>query len=425
MNIQTMLQTCRSGFPFPLHLAAIVCFLATASCTPANQLIGNPEEPYPLKHPPEIGEIVHMPTGIKVSQAQMMDVAGDARIVYVGETHDNPASHRLELQVLRALADRHPGRQALGMEMFALSQQPVLDRWVAGELDERTFLKESRWYENWGMNFAYYRDILNFARERHIPVIALNTEKSLVHALQKKAPDQLDAEERKQLPELDLTDPYERAMVAAIFSDHTHGGMELDSFIRVQALWDETMARSVVRYLISPAGQDKHLMVIAGGNHVNYGFGIPRRAFRRLPASYTLIGGQEINIPPDMQDKLMNVELPEFPMVPYDFIAYLAYEKLPEEVHLGVMAETAPGGRGVVVRHVMPGSSGEHAGLKEGDILLALDGAPLTDSFDLIYAIKQKHSGDYAILQVDRKGKMLKLKVLFKADTGKHPDISK
>jgi uncharacterized iron-regulated protein len=415
----------RQGILFSLLLSAVLCFLAAGACSPAKQLMGNPEAPYPLKHPPKIGEIVHLPTGMKVSPAQMMDVAGNARIVYVGETHDNPASHRLELQVLRALADLHPGRQALGMEMFALSQQPVLDLWVAGKLDEKAFLKESRWYENWGMNFAYYRDILNFAREHHIPIIALNTEKSLVEALQKKAPDQLGAEEREQLPKLDLTDPYERAMVAAIFSDHTHGGMKLDSFIRVQALWDETMARSVVRYLTSPAGRDKHLMVIAGGNHVNYGFGIPFRSFRRLPVSYTLIGGQEIDIPPDMRDRLMNVELPEFPMVPYDFLAYLAYEKLPEAVHLGVMFETASSGRGLEVGNVMPGSNGERAGLKQGDILLALDGTPLTGSFDLIYAVKQKHPGDRATLQVDRKGKILKLKVLFKADADGHPHVKK
>ena len=378
--------------------------------------MGNPQDPYPLLSPPKIGEIVHLPTGTLVSQAQMLTVAGDARIVYLGETHDNPASHRLELQVLQGLAERHPGRQALGMEMFTRSQQPVLDRWVAGELDEKAFLKESRWFESWKLDFDYYRDLLNFARDRHIPVIALNAEKSLVAAVRNSAPDQLSAEQRAQLPELDLADPYQRGMVTAIFGGHSHGEMLLDGFVRAQTVWDETMAESVARYLASRAGADKHLLVIAGGNHVSGGFGIPRRAFRRLPASYVLIGGREIEIPADKKSRMMDVQVPEFPMVPYDFLTYLAYEDLPKTgVRLGVVMEPAPSGRGLSVKVVVPGSNAERAGLKAGDLLLAVDGTPLAEGLDLIYAVKQKHPGDHGILQIERDGQSLKVDVLFQA----------
>ena len=59
--------------------------------------------------------------------------------------------------------------------------------------------------------------------------------------------------------------------------------------------------------------------MVAGGNHVSYGFGIPRRAFRRLPASYLLIGGAEIDISADKQDRFMDVDLPKYPMVPRTF----------------------------------------------------------------------------------------------------------
>lgn len=406
----------------PLHLAALSLFAMTA-CTPAGkQLMGDPSEPYPLRSEPKVGEVVHLPTGTIVSPAQMLAVAGDARIVYIGETHDNPASHRLELEVLQGLAELHPGRQALGMEMFASSQQPLLDRWVAGEVDEKTFLKESRWFDNWTMDFAYYRDLLNFCRDRHIPIIALNAEKSMVKAVRGKPLDQLNAEDLAKLPEIDLTDPYQRAMVAAIFGDHSHGEMVLDGFVRAQTLWDETMAESVARYLSSPAGKDKHLLVIAGGHHVSYGFGIPRRAFRRLPLSYVLIGGREIDIPVGKQKQLMHVELPEFPMVPYDFLAFLAYEELPEEgVRLGVMFEPAPAGRGVVVKNVMPGSNAERAGLQKGDLLLAIDGEPLTDGFDLIYAMKRKRPGDHGTVRIERQGETKEVDVLFQATGEDHP----
>ncbi len=400
----------------PLYLAAALSLLVTSGCASAGkQLMGDPRSPYPLPAKPKVGEIVHLPTGSVVDFAQMASVAGDARVVYVGETHDNPASHRMELQLLQGLDRLHPGRQALGMEMFSRSQQPALDRWVAGKLDEKSFLKESRWYDNWHMDFAYYRDLLIFARDRHIPVIALNAEKSLVDAVRDKPMDQLSATQKAALPEMDLTDPYQRAMVKAVFGDHIHGYIMLDGFVRAQTLWDETMAQSVARYLASPEGKDKHLMVVAGGYHVEYGFGIPRRAFRRLPVSYMRVGGREIEIPAEKQKEMMNVNLPEFPMAPYDFLVYLAYESLPEGVRLGVMVEPAQKGKGLLVKSVMPGSNAERAGVKEGDILLSLDGEPLADNMDLIYAVKQKHAGDHGTIILRRGGRELKVELNFLA----------
>ena len=398
-----------------LPLLILLC-LVTACSTPA-RLIGNPENPYPRKSPPQVGEIVHLPTGTVVSLAQMLDVASDARIVYVGETHDNPASHRLELQLLQGLAERHPGRLALGMEMFTHSQQPVLDEWVAGALDEKTFLKKSRWFVNWEMDFAYYRDLLYFARDRHIPLIALNADRKLVDAVRSKPLEQLSAEERARIPQMDQDDPYLRVMVTEIFGDSSHAGMHLDGFLRAKILRDETMADAVTAYLKGPAGEDKHLLVLAGSDHVTHGVGIPRRVFRRLPASYVLIGGEELNLGPDKQDRIMNVDIPEFPMVSFHFLAYLDYENLPESgVRLGVMIEAAPDGRGLEVRKVVPGSTAERAGLQQGDRLLSFDGDPLTESPDLIYAVKKKQPGQKGTVQIERQGETLTVDLLFRAD---------
>jgi uncharacterized iron-regulated protein len=379
-------------------------------------LLGDPQNPYPLASAPKVGQIVHLPTGTVVSQAQMMAVAGDARVVYVGETHDNPASHRLELQTLQGLEERHPGKVALGMEMFVRSQQPVLDQWVAGKLDEKSFLKQSHWFDTWKMDFAYYRDLLVFARDRHIPVIALNAERNMVQAVSAKPFEELTAKEKADLPELDQSDPYQRGMAQGIFGGHSHGKMNVDSFLRNQTLWDETMAESAARYLASPQGKDRHLLVVAGGNHISHGFGIPRRVFRRIPSSYVLIGGNEIAVEPGVEPELMDVEIPNFPMPAYDFLAYLTYEKLPKEgMLLGVMFEPAKTGGGLLVKEVVPGSNADRAGVKQGDLLLSLDGEKLSEGFDLIYALKKKHAGERSVLQLERKGAAVKLEVVYRA----------
>ena len=401
-------------FFHPLPLVVYLGFIVLTACCPvAEQMLGDSRNPYPLRSEPKVGEIVHLPTGDLVSHKEMMAVTGDARVVYIGETHDNPASHRLELEVLKSLSEIHPERQALGMEMFVRSQQPALDNWVTGKLDEKEFLRESHWFENWNADFAYYRDLLNFARDHKIPIIALNVDKTQVEALRVKPVAQLSTEDQARLPKLDMTDTYQRAMVAAYFSDHTHGQIQLDGFIRVQTIWDETMAESVARYLASPEGKEMHLLVIAGGNHVNYGFGIPRRVFRRLPTSYIMIGGQEIHIPEEKKKEMMDVNLPIFPMIPYDFLAYMDYEELPKTgVRLGVMIEPAPLGRGLVVREIVSGAIAERAGLQKDDLLLTLDGETLKDNIDLIYILKQKHPGDRMILKVDRHGKSMNVEVL-------------
>jgi uncharacterized iron-regulated protein len=395
-------------------LVALISLLlfAVSGCVPPPPALGNPQLPYPGPQAPEVGEILHLATGVSVSEAQMLGVLSDARIVYVGETHDNPASHRLELAVLQEMARRYPDSIALGMEMFTPSQQEVLDDWVAGRLDEKTFLKRVRWFEAWGMDFDYYRELLDFARREKIPVLGLNAEKSLVSAVKEKGLAGLSDEERQLLPEMDLEEPYQRAQTTAIFGGHDQGGRHLERFLQIQTLWDETMAANIAAYLASPAGSEKRLVVVAGGNHVRYGFGIPRRVFRRLPTSYALVGTREILIPEEKQDAMMDVETPDFPMRPYDFVLYCAYEILEKtEVKLGVLLGTTEGQ--VAVEGVVPESSAAAAGLQKGDLLLAIDGEAIGDSFDLIYAVKQKRPGDSGTLLIEREGKEESVEVLF------------
>ncbi len=185
----------------PLSLAMLcTLILSLTACTMTQQTIGNPEAPYPPAEPPAVGDIYHLPTGIKVTAEQMHAAAADARIIYVGETHDNPAAHRLELQLLKAVAERYPGQTSLGMEMFNTSQQEALDQWVSGALSEKEFLKKSAWYDNWRMDYAYYRDILNYAREHGIRVIGLNATREMVKTVGSTPLDELDAKTREPTP---------------------------------------------------------------------------------------------------------------------------------------------------------------------------------------------------------------------------------
>lgn len=375
--------------------------------------IGNPEQPYPPQRPPQLGDILHLPTGYYVPENALLAAAVDARIVYAGETHDNPASHRLQLKILQALHAAHPGRVALAMEMFTPAQQAALDRWSAGELDEKNFLRDADWARVWRMNFAYYRELLRFARDQRIPVIGINTDRELVRALGRQRPDELSAEQQAGLPELDQSDPYQAALVEAIYGGHNAGQAMLDGFQRAQTLWDEAMADNIATYLQSPQGRDKQLLVVAGGNHVRNGFGIPRRVFRRLPTSYLLVGSTALTIPEGMEDRQMDVSLPVFPMPAFDYLVYTDYEILPDQVKLGVMLEQTASG--IAVQAVVPGSVAAQARIRPGDLVVEFDGEPIGEVFDLVYAVQQKKPGDPGRLRLLRDGTELLLEVTFSA----------
>jgi S1-C subfamily serine protease len=108
----------------------------------------------------------------------------------------------------------------------------------------------------------------------------------------------------------------------------------------------------------------------------------------------------------------MDVDLPSFPMVPYDYLAYTEYEKLPgERVKLGVRMSDEDGK--VVVEAVVPNSAAAIAGVAEGDIIVSLDDTPIEENFDLIYAVNQHVNGDQSKLIVERNGERLELDVTF------------
>lgn len=384
--------------------------LSLTACANSPQLIGNPESPYPLTEP-RVGDLFHLPTGHKIDPFEMLEAIGETRVIFVGETHDNPASHRLQLDILQGLHRKNPGKLALGMEMFTPEQQAVLDRWSKGELEEKDFLREVDWFKNWRMNFALYRPLLTFCRDNQIPVIALNAPKTLAKKVGRTPLTELPEELRAQLPELDFHDPYQRAMAESIYSGHSMGKARNDGFIRVQTLWDETMAQNLAAYLQSPDGQDRQVVVVAGGNHVRYGFGIPRRLHRRLPVSYLLIGSREVELSRERESQLMDVNLPRFPMRAWDYLKLTRYEEVDVGVKLGIAIEDDP--QGVRVKMVMPGSIAEKSGINKDDLLLQADETRLHGRFELRYLLMNLKEGDQIQFSLQRGEEILLLPATF------------
>ena len=388
--------------------AAITCCLLAMGCASHRP---DWRSPYTKLSSLEEGDIVHLQTGVKITREQLMDMLSCATIIYVAETHDNVNSHKVQLEILKELLQRNPHHVSVGMEMLKRSSQEAADQWISGQLDEKDFVKV--WVENWSNDFEYYRSLLQYMRENRIPLVALQALDDWIDITkgETESPNKLK-EMEEPMPELDFTDPYHRAHIRAIFGGHPMGGLDFDTFYRVQVLWDESMAESIAAYLQGKNGQHEQMLVLAGGHHIQYGFGIPRRVFRRLPVPYAIVLPMTVHIAPEKRSKLMDVTLPENPFRPGDFAWIVSYEDLSDQmVYLGVIVHDTD--EGVKVLGTVSNSTAEKAGVQKDDILTALDGEPVKTKFDLTYYMGLKRPGQTGTIEVLRNDETLRFDVTF------------
>ena len=246
-------------------------------------------------------------------------------------------------------------------------------------------------------------------------MVALNPSKELQEAIRRTGLDNVPEDLRRNLPEIGETDPWQRAVLRGVFAGHAgHGGGDesFDSFLRVQLLWEETMAQKVVDYLKSPRGEGKRMVTITGGWHVKYGFGLPKKVIRRMPMPYAILLPEEISTPEQKEGRLMQVDLPEVPLLPSHFLWYVPFDSIEEKrVRMGVRMEEKEGR--LLVASVATGSPAEIAGIAKGDELLALDGQPVKETVDVLFRVGEKRDGDTAQVTVRRGGEEKTLPLTF------------
>ena len=336
------------------------------------------------------GEILHLPTGLKVNFDQMQNAISSSRVIYIGETHDNIEAHRAQLEIIEDLAKRFPGKISVGMEMFRRSAQQNLNQWNKGELSSGQFKNLFR--KNWGNGYALYKSIFEFLNKNHIPLIGLKSSKKTEDTFRGN-----DQPGQNDLPKIDFNDRYHRPFSMSIFGGH----QAMEKPYRMLLLWEETMAQTVADFLKNPSNINSKLVILAGGFHVQYGFGIPKRAFRRVPHSYSIVLPTVTELPPELKDREMDVKHVSIPLYSADYAWKIQYKVLPEnKVKLGVLLENSE--NTVRIKSVSANSNAELAGLKDGDLLLAIDGIKLIDIEDLTDKLKRLVIGDRARLIVKR-----------------------
>ena len=230
----------------------------------------------------------------------MVAETATADLVFLGEQHDDPNTHRLELAVLEGLA-RRKVNVILSLEMFERDVQEPLEHFLMGHMEEAEFLKVSR---PWPAYKTDYKPLVDLAIAKGWPIVAANVPrpiasevaKSGVEVLETKseADRKLFAAERK----CPLNDEYFDRFAEAMGGGHvasdapaTDAAKTLQRYYFSQCLKDETMAESIASAYTAAAAASKHpvLVHVNGSFHSDYELGTVSRAKRRLPGKRAVV----------------------------------------------------------------------------------------------------------------------------------------
>ena len=328
---------------------------------------------------------------------KIIDQLLSKRVIYIGETHTSLPDHLLQLRVIEALYQKDP-HLAIGMEMFPESSQSSLDEYTGKDstMDEKTFLKQSNYFNVWRYDYRLFRDILNFAKNKHLPVRGLNLDRKIVSDVYRSGnTDGLSDKIKTNLPaDRNLNIPGYQERLAIVHNAHVnenHGQGISSGFIQAQGLWDESMASNIASFLKSHP--DYRIVVIAGNQHTRKDSGIPPRVAARIPVE---------------QASLINIYEDAFPRnlrKTADFFFLADTSSLPETPKIGIVLSPITNEiakKGLVIDQLSPHGKAGEAGLMEGDILVRLNTTLITDMSDLRIAILDSSEGDVVEVEVLR-----------------------
>ena len=202
-----------------------------------------------------------------------------ADAVFVGEQHDDPNTHRLELAIVEGLT-RRGVPVIVAMEMFERDVQTLVNKYLAGEIAEDQFRKESR---PWPRYATDYRPLIEFAKAHKLPVIASNVPRRIASDISKTGMgvvDKLGDDRRLAAKELSCPtsgsyfDRFAKAM-------GSHAGAS-PNFYFAQCVKDETMGEAVADAFNKSSGRIT-IVHVNGAFHSDFGEGSVDSARRRMP----------------------------------------------------------------------------------------------------------------------------------------------
>lgn len=224
-------------------------------------------------------------TGRQVEFEEMIDSLGRAEVVFIGENHNCPISHWMELEVAKALHRLHGDRFVIGEEMMEADNQLILDEYLSGKISYDRFEAEARLWPNYSTD---YYPVVYYAKDNGIPLVATNVPRRYASAVSSGGLGVLESFSPEALTYVaPLPIPFEYDTEAA---DAKFGMMSLLSkrtpeemrcLAEAQALKDATMGWRIAKSM----NPDTRFLHINGTMHSYIGDGIIPYLLRYRPGT--------------------------------------------------------------------------------------------------------------------------------------------
>jgi len=352
------------------------------------------------------------PGGKRLDATGVLARAAKSSVVLLGESHDNAEHHRWQLQTIAALHAARPD-MVLAFEAFARRVQPVLERWVAGELSETEFLAQTDWRNAWRFDPQLYLPLFHFARMNRIPMVALNVEPSLTREIAQKGYDGVPPERREGIGRPAPPTGAYLDWLLPVWAEHERPGgkpanpdrndPEFRRFVESQQVWDRAMAEALSTAAKRPGAP---LVVgIMGTGHIRLGHGVPHQLQALGVASFLSL------LPWDRSEECKNL-VPGLADAVFGLDARSSASAA-DRPRLGVTIETTQ--EGVRILRVEKGSIAEAAGIRVGDVVSEIADAAAKTTGDMIEVVQRQAPGTWLPLKVRRGGERLELVAKFPA----------
>jgi uncharacterized iron-regulated protein len=262
----------------------------------------------PLVYSVEMSDPPSLQPRTKSGEKGTINRFADADIVLLGEHHNSKEDHELQADIVARMlvAIKQKKKElVIGLEMVQKGNpafQEALDVYIKSrndvslEVADKAFIIGTDWGNRWVWDFEVYKPIFHLAREKGIPLVALNVLSETQESVKASGLDGLSDIER----EIYVPDPqgfitsvkapgfqrYTEKVITPSYQFHAENGLlganpSLPKFFSSRILWDEGMSSSATTYL-NEAKPDTMMVVLTGSDHVKFGYGIRERSLRYL-----------------------------------------------------------------------------------------------------------------------------------------------
>jgi hypothetical protein len=253
----------------------------------------------------------------------------------------------------------------------------------------------------------------------HIPMIALNVNRSFFNEVQQKGWAAIPKDQRQGITDPAVPQRAYLEMLAGSFVQHHpgpqgHGEKNMNEFspeekkgfkrfVEGQQLWDRAMAQGIA----DAALRDKAPLIVGvmGSGHMMNGFGVPHQL--------AALGVAKVATSVPWDEQLSCEDLvPGFAYTVFGLPPPLATSE-EARPHLGVYLEQAA--KGMKVVKVVEHSIAEDSGIAVGDHIVELAGAPVKNMSDVVVAVQNMVPGTWLPLTVERNDKRIDIVAKFPA----------